>query len=87
LWPLPGGNQAYVIALQLLLPHVPRTMEELQEVLAEAGLAWETNLQVGWRLHWLESAGLVGAVDGKYELIASGLDEQHEVRPEQSMDR
>jgi hypothetical protein len=153
LWPLPGGNQAYVTALEKLLPHAsdqpttaafiirlqqefpqveslatangyirvlvalgfielgggqvsltptgrefvetrnvelvrealrtrvvgvkellaeledgPRTMEQLQQVLTELGLAWETNAQVGWRLHWLESVGLVLADDGKYRL-------------------
>jgi hypothetical protein len=45
-----------------------RTMTQLQEVLAEVGLAWETNAQLGWRLHWLESAGLVAATDGWYYL-------------------
>jgi Restriction endonuclease/HB1, ASXL, restriction endonuclease HTH domain len=47
-----------------------KTMEELQQVLAELGLAWETNAQVGWRLHWLESVGLVSATNGAYELAA-----------------
>ena len=45
-----------------------RTMEQLQQVLTELGLAWETNAQVGWRLHWLESVGLVVADDGRYRL-------------------
>jgi hypothetical protein len=48
----------------------PRTMEELQQVLSELGLAWETNAQVGWRLHWLESVGPVLATEGRYELAA-----------------
>jgi hypothetical protein len=46
----------------------PRTMEQLQQVLGEVGLAWETNAQLGWRLHWLESVGLVVASDGHFEL-------------------
>ena len=46
----------------------PRTMEQLQQVLAEVGLAWETNAQLGWRLHWLESVGLIIATDGHFEL-------------------
>jgi hypothetical protein len=158
LWPLPGGNQAYVAALEKLLPHAadqptthdfigrlqqefpqvesiatangyirvlvalgfvevdsgqmsltpagrqfvetrdvelvrdalrervvgvkelidaleqePRTMDELQAVLAEAGLAWETKAQLGWRLHWLESVELVVADDGKFKLMQPGL--------------
>jgi hypothetical protein len=156
LWPLPGGNQAYVLALEKLLPHAtdqpmtgefiarlqkefpqveststangylrvlvalgfveidggqislrpmgrnlaeqhdlelvrdalrdrivgikelleelargPRTMDQLQEVLATLGLAWETNSQLRWRLHWLESVGLVAAVGGQYQRIES----------------
>jgi restriction system protein len=51
------------------LENGPRTMEQLQEVLAEVGLAWETNAQLGWRLHWLESVGLVAAENGKYGLV------------------
>jgi restriction system protein len=47
----------------------PRTMEQLQQVLAEVGLAWETNAQLRWRLHWLESVGLVLVEDGKYQLM------------------
>jgi restriction system protein len=167
LWPLPGGNQAYVTALDKLLPHAadqpstaefisrlqhefpqvesaktaggymrvlvalgfadvdsgqvsltpvgrqfvetqdvglvrdalrdrvvgvtevldalaerPRTMEELQEVLAQAGLVWETNVQVGWRLHWLESAGLVTTADGTYELVSPGSGEQGYASPD-----
>jgi hypothetical protein len=50
------------------LENGPRTMEQLQQVLTELGLAWETNSQVGWRLHWLESAELVVADDGEYKL-------------------
>jgi hypothetical protein len=46
----------------------PRTMGQLQQVLAELGLAWETNAQVGWRLHWLESVGLVSATEGRFLL-------------------
>jgi hypothetical protein len=46
----------------------PRTLQQLQQVLTDLGLAWETNAQVGWRLHWLESVGLVVADDGKYRL-------------------
>lgn len=48
----------------------PRTMEQLQQVLSELGLAWETNAQVGWRLHWLESVGLVFASGGRFQLVA-----------------
>jgi restriction system protein len=162
LWPLPGGNQAYVAALDKLLPHAadqptthdfigrlqqefpqvesiatangyirvlvalgfvevdsgqmgltpvgrqfvetrdvelvrdalrervvgvkelldaleqgPRTMDELQAVLAEAGLAWETKAQLGWRLHWLESVGLVGTENGKFALISEGTPAIH----------
>jgi hypothetical protein len=158
LWPLPGGNQAYVTALAKLLPHAanqptthdfigrlqqefpqvesiatangyirvlvalgfvevesgqmsltpigrqfiethdielvrdalrervvgvrellealeqgPRTMDELQSVLAESGLAWETKAQLGWRLHWLESVELVVVDDGKFKLIQPSL--------------
>jgi hypothetical protein len=47
-----------------------RTMEQLQEVMGEVGLAWETNSQLGWRLHWLESVGLVAAENGKYGLVS-----------------
>jgi hypothetical protein len=46
-----------------------RTMEELQQVLSGVGLAWETNAQLGWRLHWLESVGLVAGEHGHYKLI------------------
>jgi hypothetical protein len=46
-----------------------RNMDQLQQVLADLGLAWETTAQLGWRLHWLESAELVTAVDGQYQLI------------------
>lgn len=52
-----------------------RTMDELQAVLAEAGLAWETKAQLGWRLHWLQSVGLVTAGDGKFELLSEGAPE------------
>jgi restriction system protein len=45
-----------------------RTMEQLQQVLADVGLAWETNAQLGWRLHWLESVGLALASDGRFQL-------------------
>lgn len=48
-----------------------RTMQQLQHVLAELGLAWETNAQLAWRLHWLESVGLVVASDGHFELAPS----------------
>jgi hypothetical protein len=37
-------------------------------VLSEVGLAWETNAQLGWRLHWLESVRLVVSDNGKYQL-------------------
>jgi hypothetical protein len=47
----------------------PRTMEELQQVLADVGLAWETNAQLGWRLHWLESVGLVVAANGYFRVV------------------
>ena len=43
-------------------------MEQLQQVLSELGLAWETNAQVGWRLHWLESVALVSASAGLFHL-------------------
>lgn len=46
-----------------------RTMEELQQVLSEVGLAWETNAQLGWRLHWLESVELVTADNGEFRLL------------------
>jgi restriction system protein len=158
LWPLPGGNQAYVTALEKLLPHVTdqptsgefierlqgefpqvqsvgtakgyirvlvalglvavegdrlnltpsgrtfaetrdvetvrdalrtrvvgieemvdelaqgaRTSEELQGVLVQLGMAWETTSQLDWRLHWLESAGLIRQRgDGRYELVGAG---------------
>lgn len=48
----------------------PRTMEQLQQVLSDLGLAWETNAQVGWRLHWLESVGLVVAREGRFQRVA-----------------
>jgi C-terminal AAA-associated domain len=169
LWPLPGGNQAYVVALEKLLPHAadqptthdfigrlqqefpqvesiatangyirvlvalgfvevdsgqisltpagrqfvethdvelvraalrervvgvnevldaleqePRTMDELQAVLAEAGLAWETKAQLGWRLHWLESVGLVAIENGNYRLVeVSSLEAQSSPSPQQ----
>ena len=44
-------------------------MEQLQQVLSELGLAWETNAQVGWRLHWLESVEFVAAQNGKYQMV------------------
>jgi len=154
LWPLPGGNQSYVTALEALMPHAkdqpatnefikrlqqdypqvesiatangyirvlvalgfieidggrinltpsgrdfaetrdveivrsalrnrivgitemltefqngPRTKEQLQRVLTTLGLAWETSSQVGWRIHWLESVGLIVGDDGKYHLV------------------
>ncbi|MBA2631256.1 MAG: AAA-associated domain-containing protein [Thermoleophilaceae bacterium] len=51
------------------LEHGTRTMEQLQQVLTDVGLAWETSAQLGWRLHWLESVGLVAAENGLYRLL------------------
>jgi hypothetical protein len=51
------------------LEHGPRTIEQLQQVLNEVGLAWETNAQLGWRLHWLESVGAVTVDDGEFRLV------------------
>jgi restriction system protein len=48
-----------------------RSMEDLQGVLANAGLVWETNSQLGWRLHWLESVGLVVQEGSLFSLVAS----------------
>jgi restriction system protein len=50
-----------------------RTMEQLQQVLTDLGLAWETNAQLGWRLHWLESVGLVSADEGVFRLVGDEL--------------
>jgi Restriction endonuclease/HB1, ASXL, restriction endonuclease HTH domain/C-terminal AAA-associated domain len=63
--------RARVVGVQELLDELARgarTMEQLQQVLGEVGLAWETNAQLGWRLHWLESVELVAADNGKYQL-------------------
>ena len=46
-------------------------MGQLRQLLAALGLTWETNAQVSWRLHWLESVALVVADDGKYRLVKS----------------
>lgn len=46
----------------------PRTLDELQQVVVRLGMPWETTAQVGWRIHWLESAGLVESVDGAFHL-------------------
>jgi C-terminal AAA-associated domain len=64
--------RARVVGVQELLDELAqgaRTMEQLQQVLGEVGLAWETNAQLGWRLHWLESVELVAADNGKYQLV------------------
>jgi Restriction endonuclease/HB1, ASXL, restriction endonuclease HTH domain len=61
-----------VVGVQELLDELAqgaRTMEQLQQVLGKVGLAWETNAQLGWRLHWLESVELVAADNGKYQLV------------------
>ena len=50
----------------------PRTMEQLQQVLSEFGLAWETNAQLGRRLHWLESVELVGVTKRANHLVNAG---------------
>jgi len=47
----------------------PRTVEQLQQVLNELGLAWETNAQLGWRLHWLESVGAVTVDGGEFRIV------------------
>jgi hypothetical protein len=63
--------EARIVGVKELLAELedgPRTMEQLQQVLSELGLAWETNAQVVWRLHWLESIGLVVARDGSFHL-------------------
>jgi hypothetical protein len=66
------------------LEQEPRTMDELQAVLGEAGLAWETKAQLGWRLHWLESVGLVASENGKYQLVeASSLEAHSAPSPQQ----
>jgi hypothetical protein len=52
------------------LAHGARTTDELQDVLTQLGMAWETTSQLGWRIHWLESADIVRQrEDGRYELI------------------
>lgn len=68
--------RARIVGVRELLAELddgPRTMQELQQVLSELGLAWETNAQVGWRLHWLESVGLVFASDGRFRLVVEEL--------------
>lgn len=45
-----------------------RTADQLQGMLTSIGLHWETTAQIGWRLHWLESAGLIAFEDGQYHL-------------------
>lgn len=64
--------RARVVGVKELLDELsqgPRTIEDLQHVLADVGLAWETNAQLGWRLHWLESVNLVFAEGGTYRLV------------------
>ncbi len=66
-----GALRSRIVGVKELLEELeqgPRTMEQLQQVLADLGLAWETTAQLGWRLHWLESVELVTAADGRYRL-------------------
>jgi hypothetical protein len=63
--------RARIVGVEELLDELsqgPRTMQDLQSILADVGLAWETNAQLGWRLHWLESVELVFAEGGTYRL-------------------
>jgi len=63
---------ARIVGVKELLAELedgPRTTEQLQQLLGDLALAWETNAQVGWRLHWLESVKLIVAHNGKYQLL------------------
>ena len=44
-------------------------MEQLQQVLADLGLAWETTSHLGCRIHRLKSVGLAAAAEGQYRLV------------------
>jgi hypothetical protein len=49
-----GALRTRIVGVKELLEELQRgqrTMEQLQEVMGEVGLAWETNSQLGWRLH------------------------------------